>query len=257
MKFFQLFALSLCLSCFGIADHFEPVDVAVETPADSAVKLTVTKALALQGVDNPDKVGSYIVIDSSSKPRVVPVAVIKVETKFETVRLKVRKSLFESIDAEKVDKSNTWIVSTPGKYAIEVRVFDKQLGYDEAEAELILEALPDVPTPTPGPAPPSPDPKPDDVNVDSQIAKDSRTLMQSFVKQLATNLVAVSNDVKDGKLKTVTEVAQLNHSLFDTARLDYNKAMSKIMQPQLGAGALPATAQKVLLEISKGIGSVK
>lgn len=115
------------------------------------IDLSYTKAKSLVGATNPRVIGERILIGEDSKPQVVTVAVIKVQST-ERVRLKARKSLFEF--AELVQLSDTeFLLAGEGEYLIEAISFSW-----DASVKIQIGENPKPPEPDPiDPDPPQPD----------------------------------------------------------------------------------------------------
>jgi hypothetical protein len=130
--------------------------VVLHLSAIAQLEVVVTKVEVLVGAQNARTINSFILFDTEgSKPQFTPAALIDVKTQAKFVKIKARKSLFETTVAIKVSEYQYMVLGT-GKYAIEVTTFDPESGIDEQTVSVDLGYMPD---PKPQPEP-EPDPKP-------------------------------------------------------------------------------------------------
>jgi hypothetical protein len=121
------------------------------------INVSVLKTTVLSGVKTPEIVSNYVLFDSEgSTPKFESAAKISIDTKAKFVKVKARKTLFESADVVKL-KEHEFLLVGSGKYALEVTTFDPDLGIDEKTVSIELDASPN-PEPGPGPTPPGPTP---------------------------------------------------------------------------------------------------
>jgi hypothetical protein len=129
------------------------------------INLTYTKAKALVGITNPQQVGDRILVGADSLPSISNVVIIKATTTAKFLKLRARASLFQTVELEKIG-TDEWLLTQPGKYAIEATSFDPDKGIDEKTIEVVLDGkVPTPPTPEPDPTPTPPNP-PSPVPVD-------------------------------------------------------------------------------------------
>jgi hypothetical protein len=135
----------------------------LHSSAIAQLEVAVTKIDVLVGAKNARTINSFILFDSEgSNPQFTPAALIDVDTKSKFVKVKARKSLFETTVAIKISEYQYMVLGT-GKYAIEVTTFDPELGIDEKTVSVELGHAPPEPEPEPEPTPtPTPNPVPDD-----------------------------------------------------------------------------------------------
>jgi len=134
--------------------------------AIAQLEVTVTKVEVLTGATNARAINSFILFDTEgSKPQFSPAALIDVKTNSKFIKIKARKSLFETTVAIKISEYQYMVLGS-GKYAIEVTTFDPELGIDEQTVNVELGFVPSPepePEPEPEPSPtPTPNPVPDD-----------------------------------------------------------------------------------------------
>lgn len=140
------------------------VVLATCTQCFSQVTINYVKAQALVGAVEPqlytDAQSNAIVLLADAKDaKLVPAALITVETKAKLVQLKARLSLFEFGNVTKVGDYKWLLVSpTGGKYAVEATTFDATTGIEEANIAIDLGPTPTPVPPGPGPTPPGPTP---------------------------------------------------------------------------------------------------
>jgi hypothetical protein len=126
--------------------------------AHAQIELSYTKAKSLAGVTDPRQIGDQFLVGADSQPTISNVAIIKATTPAKFLKLRARTSLFQTVELEKI--SNTeWLLSQPGKYAVEATSFDPDKGIDEKTIEVVLDGSPSPPAP--GPTPPGPGPGPE------------------------------------------------------------------------------------------------
>jgi len=123
-------------------------------PAWAELDVAVVKSRVITGIANPRVVGDVVLYDGDQSPKVTPAAQITIVTDFKFVRVKARTSLFESSNLQQISPG-VYLLTGPGKYALEVTAFDPEKGIDE---KVIPVELGDV---DPVPEPDKPDPKPD------------------------------------------------------------------------------------------------
>lgn len=124
--------------------------------------VSVTKSRVLSGLANPRVVGDVVLIDGDQQPKVTPAAIVTVKTDYKFVRVKARTSLFEALPIEKLS-DGSYLLTGPGKFALEVTVFDPEKGIDE---KVVVVELGEITPPTPPDPPKPPEPKPEPVKPD-------------------------------------------------------------------------------------------
>jgi hypothetical protein len=176
--------------------------------ADAQIELSYTKAKSLTGITNPKQVGTRILVGADSQPTIANVAIIKATTPAKFLKLRARTSLFQSVELEKI--SNTeWLLSQPGKYAVEATSFDPEKGIDEKTIEITLDGSPEPPPepgPTPpGPTPPSPVPVDEFDNIGQRVASWSAGLPKR--PQVAACYVRAATRLQEDPVATVNVVS--------------------------------------------------
>jgi hypothetical protein len=135
------------------------------------INVSVVKTNVLSGVKSPEVISNYVLFDSvDSKPKFESAAKISIDTKAKFVKVKARKTLFESADVVKL-KEHEFLLVGSGKYALEVTTFDPELGIDEKTVSIELSPSPN-PEPGPGPGPNPPDPTPPEPGPTPDIPSD-------------------------------------------------------------------------------------
>lgn len=134
-----LFVLLLPSICLAQIDLFE-----------------ATKSKAVSGLTDPQLIAGRILVGPDSKPAIAEVAIVRVVTAAKFVRVKARKSIFESVELAKIDEQR-WLLEGVGRYSVEVTTFDPDTGIDGAQIEVVLgePTKPDDPTKPPDNPPPS------------------------------------------------------------------------------------------------------
>lgn len=176
--------------------------------AIAQLEVRVSKVAVLTEAINARTINTYIVFDSEdSRPKFVPGALIDIDTKAKFVKVRARKSLFESTVAVKISEYQ-YLVLGSGKYAIEVTTFDPELGIDEQSINVELGFSPSPepePTPEPEPEPtPTPNPVPDDQF--NNLGKKTQNWSKGLPKR--KELAAVYRDA--AKLLTESPITTIN-----------------------------------------------
>lgn len=216
--------------------------------AQAQIDLSFTKAKSLVGATNPRVVGDRILIDDDSRPTVVDVAIIRVNSQ-EKTRLKARKSLFEAVELTKLTDSEYLLIGD-GDYLVEANS-------ENYERELKVTIKPGPPLPPKPDDPVTPDDP--DVPDDSLtvISKESRRAMQDFVQQMAVDMDSLSAEVQAGRVKTMLEASAFSTPKDVATRTVFKQSMAKVLEPKLGSAELPTDAATVFTEVATGFRSVK
>lgn len=196
--------------------------------AIAQLEVKVTKIAVLTGATNARAINSFILFDTeNSKPQFVPAALIDVETKAKFVKVKARKSLFETTVAIKVSEYQYMILGT-GMYAIEVTTFDTELGIDEKTVSVELGFSPSPsPEPEPEPTPtPTPNPVPDDQfnNIGKKVVDWSKGLPKR--KELGAVYREAAKLLTESPLTTINDatlfIADSKNKLLGSDAVKYN-----------------------------------
>ena len=196
--------------------------------AIAQLEVVVTKIDVLVGAPNARVINSFIVFDTEgSKPLFTPAALIDVKTQAKFVKVKARKSLFETTVAIKVSEYQYMVLGT-GKYAIEVTTFDTELGIDEETVSVDLGQYPSPdPEPDPEPTPiPTPNPVPDDQfnNLGKKAQEWSKGLPKR--KELGSVYREASKLLTESPITTINDatvfVADSKNKLLGSDAVKYN-----------------------------------
>lgn len=203
--------------------------------AIAQLEVAVTKVDVLVGTPNARVINSFILFDTEgSKPVFTPAALIDVKTQAKFVKIRARKSLFETTVAIKVSEYQYMVLGT-GKYAIEVTTFDPEQGIEEQTVSVELGTSPQPePEPTPTPTP-TPNPVPDDQfnNIGKKCVdwskglpkrKELGSVYREASKLLTESPITTINDatlfVADGKNKLLGSDAVKYNVFFDNLNAD-------------------------------------
>lgn len=154
------------------------------------IDLAATKAKAVSGLTDPQLIAGRILVGPDSKPAIAEVAIVRVISPAKFIRVKARKSIFESVELAKIDDQR-WLLEGVGRYSVEVTTFDPDTGIDGAQIEVVL----GEPTKPDDPIKPPPDTPPpsgtfDDIKTIS--ANGSNTLADPTTSgRLASSLRAI------------------------------------------------------------------
>lgn len=162
---------------------------AIATTAFAQIELSYTKAKSFPGITQPRLLGARVIGGEDSSSVATPVAIITAKSSSKFVRLKARKSIFESGSLQQIAE-NEWLLSGEGRWIVEATAFDPEKGIDEASLEVVIGAAPKPepepePGPGPGPTPPPPSPVPSDYNI-GPTAYSKAPADPSMAKQIAT-----------------------------------------------------------------------
>jgi hypothetical protein len=136
----------------------------IQSAALGQLRIEYSTVKVLAGLVDARQIDNKILIGEASEPKTSQAALIVVETQSKFVKVKARKSLFESAEISKLSATEYLLVGV-GKYAVEVTTFDPELGIDDAAIEVFL-GDPQPPIPPPDPKPPVPPPTP--INVPNE-----------------------------------------------------------------------------------------
>jgi hypothetical protein len=130
--------------------------VPMVTAAD--LEVIVTKQQAISGAEDARKVGSVILIPTTSTISAEEVATLKVETKARYVFVDAEDASEEFIDVPKIG-DNEYLLKGTGKFKVTVNAFDEQHGFSRRRLRIELGRIeppkPPEPPPTPTPEVPS------------------------------------------------------------------------------------------------------
>jgi hypothetical protein len=219
--FYRLFTTAILLSAM------------LNQLAIADLEVTVTKTQVLSGVKNPKVIQSFVVFDNEgSKPEFQPAAFITVNTNYKFIKVRAKQNLFESTITIKLSETE-YILLGSGKYAIDVTVFDPELGIDE---KTLVVDLGDVAPPTPNPGPsPNPNTVPDDQfnNIGKRTQdwakslekrKELGALYRQAAKLLTDSPIATINDattlITDSKAKLLGTDSPKYSILFENLNAD-------------------------------------
>lgn len=141
------------------------------------IDLSATKSKAIAGLFDPQIVAGRILVAEKSTPTVAEVAIIQCVAPAKFVRVKARKSLYESVELTRIDDTH-WLLEGTGRFSVEATSFDPEVGVDEAQIEVILGGV--------GPPPPPVEPPTNPGNF-ADIAKVSRDGASSLNDPLTAN----------------------------------------------------------------------
>lgn len=189
-------------------------------PAWAELDVTVVKSRVITGVANPRVVGDVVLYDGDQNPKVTPAAQITIVTDFKFVRVKARTSLFESSNIQQISPG-VYLLTGPGKYALEVIAFDPEKGIDEKVVPVELGDIdpvpePDKPEPTPNPSPVPPD---SFDNIGQRVAKatvgaskkaDVAKIYRDGAKELRENPSVTVNGVFDKVFNQRTAIVSVD-----------------------------------------------
>lgn len=196
--------------------------------AIAQLEVAVTKVDVLVGAPNARVINSFILFDTEgSKPVFTPAALIDVKTQAKFIKIRARKSLFETTVAIKVSEYQYMVLGT-GKYAIEVTTFDPELGIEEQTVSVELGTSPQPePEPEPEPTPtPTPNPVPDDQfnNVGKKCVDWSKGLPKR--KELGSVYREASKLLTESPITTINDatlfVADSKNKLLGSDAVKYN-----------------------------------
>jgi hypothetical protein len=203
------------------------------------IEIVETKMQSIVGAVEPRIVGDRILVAADSKPKASVVSVIAVNSPEKVLRIVARKTLDEDVELEALT-DGTYLLASQGKFRIECNTANHfrsiWVTVDSTPIDPVL-----------------PDPKPDEL---SQVSKESRAAIVGFVKSMAGDMDKLATKTKAGELKTVQEASVLNNNQDLASRAEFKANMAKIMQPKLGASALPADAATTFGDIANGFRSI-
>lgn len=196
--------------------------------AIAQLEVSVTKVDVLVGAPNARVINSFIVFDTEgSRPAFTPAALVDVRTQAKFVKVKARKTLFDTTVAIKVSEYQ-YMVMGIGKYAIEVTTFDPELGIEEQTISVELGNSPrPEPEPEPEPTPtPTPNPVPDDQfnNLGKKCLEWSKGLPKR--KELGSIYREASKLLTESPITTINDatlfVADNKNKLLSSDAVKYN-----------------------------------
>jgi hypothetical protein len=230
----------LCLCLFASVAHGQ-------------IKLSEARTETWSGFDTPIVVDGKIVSRAGSKPKldkvdVTIVAESAIEYKFRRLYAR-RLPSYERVSLDELGNGQfRFKAGTPaGEYLVIYELFDAEKGHDTDEIRVVLSADPIKPV-----EPVEPNPLPLRL-----VTAESRKAMQGLVAGMANDLDAAALEIESGKIKTVLELSSYTVPLDVTTRNVFKKQMATILEPKLGAAALPADAPATLRQVSAGFRSVK
>lgn len=201
------------------------------------IEIKVEKLKGITGLKKAAVFGETVIYAEDSKPVIGDVALISVTCPAKFVKIKARKSLFEFGSIDKVD-ANKWLLSTPGKYVVEVSTFDPTLGFEDAHTEVELgEIKPDHPDPDPKPPDPRPDVPGDEFdNLGQRVAalakdlpkrKEVAKIFSDHATKLETDPSAQIKSVGDSLVKARSELLGADVAKYDSLISELNRDLTK------------------------------
>ena len=222
--------------------------IACTAIGETSVK--VMKMKAVTGLKSPSVVGETVLIGEDSTPIISEVALIDVVSSAKFLKVKARKSLFEFGQVDKVGE-NRWLLSSPGKFVIEVSAFDPATGFEDAHAEVDLSGeAPKPPTPPTPPDPPKPDVPTDQFdNLGQRVAAIAKAANLPKQKEVAAIFVEAANNLENNPSATLnSESTSLVKKRADLLGADLPKyepliaELSKDLTKRVAAGEMTRNA---------------
>ncbi len=116
------------------------------------IDVKVTKATSLVGVVKPDKIGSIIICDESSKPSLAPIAILNIKSDYKFIDVEASLN-DEPVDIVKASERQFVIIQS-GSIRVEIVAFDPDKGIFKKRFK--VDVGPPTPPDPPGPKPPVP-----------------------------------------------------------------------------------------------------
>lgn len=218
--------------------------------APGQIAITESKVQHWTGFDHAMVVNGVVVAGVGSKPKldhVETTITVTTAVEYKFGQLKARRlPTYEKVSLDEVGKGSYRFKSgaPEGQYLLEYSAFDPEKGIASDEVTVTLERGSDVITPI------------DDGSL-SALSKESRKAMQGLAAGMAADLDTAAKAAESGQVKTVLELSAMTVPLDTATRSTFKKSMATLLEPKLGAAALPADAPKTLREIAVGFRSVK
>jgi hypothetical protein len=140
--------LSLALCILFAASH---------SAAALQLEVIAKPSTVIAGLKDPQIVGDLLIVSEASKPDYRSAMLIYIETDAANVEVEIEDSTRSPVSADQV-ADGVWMLSTPGKYWVEVTAIDFSKNI-YSKKKLTVE-VGKAPQPPPGPDPPGPGPGP-------------------------------------------------------------------------------------------------
>lgn len=181
------------------------------------IDISYTTAKVLSGVSSPRLVGDRVIVAEESKPQAVLAAIVKVVSS-EKVRVKARKSLFETVELVPISETEYLLVGQ-GRFLVEA----VSASFDRSFVILIGSEVnpPDVDN--------NDEPKPNDLTVIDVVQKVLPAQAKGFEE--AFNEAAAK--VESKQIKTDRELLEFVKPLTLKARLEANRPFDVLLETQI------------------------
>lgn len=257
MRLIGFLALLMLVSVPDCCSAQSPkITVTEVSQSSEPITLVETKSFVWSGFVNPRVVDGRVVAEVTSKP--------KFEGSTSQILLtlsdgyEISEILAESLPSlEYIDLAETPAAgSVELQFPADAKAGDYRIAVKASKKGVSRQAIKRLNV-TIGGSGPGPEPPEPILPEMSQLAKDSRKAMQTFVIEMAGDMDKAAEAIDAGKLKTVLDLSAFTTPLDIDSRNRFKKTMAVSLEPKLGKDQLPADASKTLREVATGFRSVK